>query len=90
MLFPVVCFCSNVRTVSEALDTVPERAADCAHAESTSEIVQGPVRRPELVSVWEAGNRVVDIHPRARVSAVIHGECSMCVVVVKRGESNLA
>ena len=47
MLFLVVCSCEgaaqNVRTVPEALDTVPERTTDCAHAESTSEIVQGPV-----------------------------------------------
>jgi hypothetical protein len=73
----------DVRTVSKAFDTVPERTTDCAHAESTTEIVQGPV-----VGVWLAGwsdaeGRELNIHPRARVSAVIHGECEMCVVVVE-------
>jgi hypothetical protein len=73
----------DVRTVSKTLDTVPERTTDCAHAESTTEIVQGPVVGTELAGWCEAEEREVDIHPRARVSAVIHGECEMCVVVVE-------
>lgn len=80
----------DVRTVSETLDTVPERTADCAHTESTSEIVQSPVGGAKLASGWYEAEREVDIHPRARVSAVIHGECEMCVVVVERVRSVLA
>ena len=73
----------DVRTVSETLDTVPERTTDCAHAESTTEIVQSPVGGARLAGWRDAEGREVDVHPRARVSAVIHGECEMCVVVVE-------
>jgi len=48
----------DVRTVSKTLDTVPERTTDCAHAESTTEIVQGPIddRVSRLAGCGEADN----------------------------------
>lgn len=62
---------------------MPERTTDCAHAESTTEIVQGPVVGAKLAGWRDAEGREVNVHPWARVSAVIHDECEMCVVVVE-------